>query len=372
MAIEFDIRTVIETALGVVVLVASLQSLAVLLGLARKPRPKASDGTHPLVSVVIAARNEEEALPACLAAVFGQDYDRFEVIVVNDRSTDRTAALLEQACKRFRSLRVVTVYTPSENLTGKQNALHLGISQAKGELILSTDADCRPARDWVSTLTARLTAGDEMVFGITEIAPTETLGARFQAMELHFLFQVAVALAKLGMPGSCMGNNVGFRKDSYQKVGGYLKMGMQPTEDFALLRAFRKNKMKVSVIGNRSTVQSLPVKTFSEWYHQHMRWLAGSLSPKMWLFWSLPPVMVANWALVGLAVTRPVSMFLTAALGAKVATDLALLITRLPGRLWPALPFYYLYYLLSPAAYLVLYPFQKRIVWKSDRIPLRS
>ena len=108
------------------------------------------------VSVVICAHNEARHLEHFLPAVLEQDYptDLFEVIVVNDASTDDSAAILDKLCRQYSNLKVLTIPTTEHRtLPGKKFALQKGITAASHDLLLLTDADCKPAsRNWIGAM----------------------------------------------------------------------------------------------------------------------------------------------------------------------------------------------------------------------------
>jgi len=95
----------------------------------------------PAVSIIVAARDEERGVERALVSLLRQDYLNYEVIVVNDRSTDGTAAILERMAHADDRLRVVTVTELPPGWLGKNHALHLGASRASGEFLVFTDAD---------------------------------------------------------------------------------------------------------------------------------------------------------------------------------------------------------------------------------------
>ena len=93
----------------------------------------------PMVSIVVAACNEEETIEAGLQSLLSIDYPNLEIIVVNDRSTDKTKEIIEQSTDA--RLKVVHIESLPEGWLGKVHALHIGTQQAKGEWVLYTDAD---------------------------------------------------------------------------------------------------------------------------------------------------------------------------------------------------------------------------------------
>lgn len=132
--------------LAAAVLYGLLLLLVVLANLAATPRlsrTALSGGPFPKVSIVVPARNEERAVAAGVGSQLAQDYPEFEVIVVNDRSTDGTGAILETLARGNPRLRVVAGSEPPPGWLGKPHALWLGARAASGEILLFADADVR-------------------------------------------------------------------------------------------------------------------------------------------------------------------------------------------------------------------------------------
>lgn len=125
----------------------------------------------PLVSVVIAARNEEKNLPYLIQDLINQEYPlgKLEIIFVNDRSTDLTGSILEEASDNYSFIKNIKIEVKSEVMTPKKNALTKGIEQAKGEVIISTDADCRVGKLWVSSMTYDVITNDSISIGFSSV-----------------------------------------------------------------------------------------------------------------------------------------------------------------------------------------------------------
>src|SRR5262249_50271125 len=111
-----------------------VQSIRAGLGMLRLPwlndAPIVTDSAAPHISIIFAARDAADALPAALATLLDQDYPRYEVIAVNDRSTDATGEILSEAAKRRNRLKAVNVAKLPEGWLGKPHALWLGAQQA--------------------------------------------------------------------------------------------------------------------------------------------------------------------------------------------------------------------------------------------------
>src|SRR5690554_653947 len=123
--------------------------IIVSVGLGRIPDAEPPEHSDLPVSVIVAARNEEAILPRLLNALSWQSHDNFEVIIVNDGSTDNTAEIVRHYAKRDSRFTLLTVEHPQD--PRKKNALTVGIAAASNERLLFTDAACVPHRDWVMT-----------------------------------------------------------------------------------------------------------------------------------------------------------------------------------------------------------------------------
>lgn len=96
----------------------------------------------PLVSVIVAAKDEEENIESCVRSMLDQDYPNFEMIVCNDRSDDNTAAIVERLASEDSRVRLINIEHLPEGWCGKNNAMQNGVAAAKGEWICMIDADC--------------------------------------------------------------------------------------------------------------------------------------------------------------------------------------------------------------------------------------
>lgn len=257
-----------------------LASLFLFYGLIHRKYQQTSK--QPFVSVLIAARNEEKKLPACLQSLLRSAYppDKFEIIVVDDRSTDRTRALAENFAREQTNLRVVAITQRRENMSGKANALVQGMTHANGEIILMTDADCTLPPSWIAQMVSYFTPEVGLVGGFTLLASREqkhSLFAKIQTLDWTYLLTVGAGAAGLGKPLSIIGNNFAFRRAAYDVVGGYEKIGFSIIEDFALMRAIaEQTKWRVIFpVAARTAILSAPARTWREFYEQRQRWAAG-------------------------------------------------------------------------------------------------
>lgn len=119
------------------------------------------------VSVIVCAKNERENLLAFLPLILSQDYPDFEVIVVNDNSVDDTQDVLKAFSLQHNNLKVVTVPDNDRFYGNKKFALTLGIKAAKNEIVLLTDADCKPtSNQWINLMTAYENPQKKIILGV--------------------------------------------------------------------------------------------------------------------------------------------------------------------------------------------------------------
>jgi len=285
--------TLLETLALVVFVLYVGTSLLLWYGTYRSPEHKAQQQftNTPSFSVLLAARNEEQRLPACLTSLLQLDYphDKLEIIVVNDRSTDRTKQIAEEFARRDKRMHVLSLAQRLPGMSGKASALCQGMRHARGEIILMTDADCIVPAHWARAMTARFAAEIGLVGGFTLLSPSPALRelvpashrdhlfAKIQTLDWMYLLTVGVGAAGLGKPVSILGNNFGFRREAYEQVGGYEKLGFSIIEDFALMHKIANaTRWRVSFpLAQDTAIFSFPTQTWREYLEQRRRWAAG-------------------------------------------------------------------------------------------------
>ena len=256
-----------------------IQSVVFIIGCSKK-FPKNEFKELPDVSVIVAARNEEANISNCLKALNNLDYpdDKIQIILVDDRSTDKTCSLIENFIIDKPKFTKIVTKKEIGRLKGKTNALANALEVATGEIILTTDADCIMVSSWVKTTVSYYNDDVAMVNGFT----TQTANSNFsgmQAIDFIYLLIVAASTINLGTPISCIGNNMSYRKKAYLEVGGYENLPFSITEDFNLLKAIGKLK-KYKIIyplDKDALVTSAACKDIKSLYHQKKRWSIGGL-----------------------------------------------------------------------------------------------
>lgn len=282
--------------LSVIILGLLLYSLIMALfmsGLIRLREDNSNDKIH-FISVVIAARNEEHTLPRLLDALHRQDYPegQWECIVVDDRSTDGTARVVEKYRQNWPDLQLVQVESLAPGISGKKNALDKGIAVSKGEVIALTDADCEPGPRWLITLNSCFTPSTGAVYGLTHTDhPGQTLFQRLQTFDFFSYFALGAAGTGVNWQLAAAGGNFAYRRQAYDEVGGYQSLAHIPAGDddqFMQLLASKTN-WKIAFCSDPSTwVYSDPAPDWDAFKAQRSRW--ATKVPH----WSLP-IRIMAW-----------------------------------------------------------------------------
>ncbi len=234
----------------------------------------------PFVSVVIAARNEERNLPKLLEDLTNQEYplNKFEIIIVDDRSSDSTSKILHQASNSFAFIKTITVIEKSKNMTPKKNAINEGIKISKGDVILATDADCRVGKLWISSMAYSLISKDGIIIGYSEVSVK--LGTFFEKYQkIDFL---AILIANAGAAGwnqfwSGTGQNLAYYKSDFLKIGGFDPVKNQVSgDDMYLVQSIAKIKKGYIHIDPNSYVKTEAMYTIKNFLHQRIRWSSNS------------------------------------------------------------------------------------------------
>lgn len=192
------------------------------------------------VSVVVAARDEERGIGRCLSSLVAQSYpsDKYEIIVVDDHSTDRTAEIVESFSRRFDQVRLLRADSRPMNMTPKKHALDLGIINSKGEIICTTDADCEVRSTWISGLVDYFEPEVGMVVGFSQVGQKGETGSileKLQALEFLGLMAAAAGTIGIGRPLSASGRNLAYRKQVFLEVEGFKRIGHRVSGDDVLL-----------------------------------------------------------------------------------------------------------------------------------------
>jgi cellulose synthase/poly-beta-1,6-N-acetylglucosamine synthase-like glycosyltransferase len=235
------------------------------------------------ISIIIPFYNEAPRLFGLMQSLFRQDYEGpFEIILVNDGSDDDYIDPIGLFLKSSpHSVKLIhNKFDKQKNLTSKQQALDMGVASAAYNYLVFSDADMEFDVAWLSSLAKMIPKGYDLVFGHTSIKKSgKSILEFFQAYQLEFLFAAAYAFHTAKISGSCMGNNLLLRKDSYLAVGQQTGIGYSIVEDRALFIKFKRSGMKVApAFPFHALAKTLPCKSIGNFYSQALRWARGGFS----------------------------------------------------------------------------------------------
>ena len=187
----------------------------------------------PHVSVIVAARDEASSVGACIDALRRQEYGgKYDVVVVDDNSRDATARLASEAAAAWNGAdaegsRIRTLSAPEEGVyrCSKKSALAYGIGASQGELLLFTDADCRPPTTWIQSTVRAFVPDVGMVAGFAFDPQESTWWRRVLGLENLAVSALAAGSFGMGKPLSCTGRNLAYRRSVYVAVDGFSRIG---------------------------------------------------------------------------------------------------------------------------------------------------
>ncbi len=226
------------------------------------------------ISVVIPIRNEEKNIDILVQYLANQNYpsQNFEAIFVNDHSTDSSAQLIEQRKMLLPNATVISL----ENKFGKKAALTQGIYLAKGEIIVTTDADCIFSADWLTTINSVFQdQRTNMGAGMVSIVSDDKFFSQWQAMEFASVMGTGAAAFGLGQPMICNGANLSFRKKVFEEVKGYegnehIASG---DDEFLMRKIILKHPQSIRLLISRESIVPTQFQPSIKYFlQQRLRW----------------------------------------------------------------------------------------------------
>ena len=244
------------------------------------PHPTAQNhDAAPTISVIIPVRNEALHIGALLKDLNHQSYDPglFEVLIVDDDSSDKTPYILETFAKNSTiPLKIIRLHPSVGVLSPKKRALQAAIAQATGELIVTTDGDCRVGPDWLTSLAECFQSGGvKMISGPVTFIGEKSIADQLQTVEFSSLIGSGAASIAAGSPSLCNGANLAYEKKTFEEVGGFAdNLHLASGDD-----EFLMHKIAARFPGSirflkdpRAIVRTVPHVSWRGFYGQRKRW----------------------------------------------------------------------------------------------------
>jgi len=248
-----------------------------------KPKQKPTGDNLPPVSVVIAARNEYYNLHDNLSAVLEQDYPDYEVVVVNHASDDDTDLLLMEFRNKYPHLKIVTIQQDLNFFKGKKFPLSIGIREAKNDVLLLTDADCKPvSKNWIRQMASHYDSIKTQV--VLGYGPYEKKKGLLNLIIRYDTFIVAMQYLSFALarkPYMGVGRNLSYRKSLFLQHKGFIShYGISSGDDDLFISEIATKRNSEVELNPDSFVYSKPKTSFNDWWKQKQRHLSTSKAYK--------------------------------------------------------------------------------------------
>jgi cellulose synthase/poly-beta-1,6-N-acetylglucosamine synthase-like glycosyltransferase len=231
------------------------------------------------ITVIIPARNEEENIAACLDSISNQSYPKelYEVLVVDDHSTDNTAAIVNNFAGKNVNLISLKDFIPAGEINSyKKKAIEVAIAQSTGELIVCTDADCMAGPNWLHSIASFYEQYQpQFIAAPVAINCSNKFIEFFQGLDFMTLQGITGASVYKKIHSMCNGANLAYTKKAYTEAGGFTGIDNIASGDDMLLmhKIYKLYPDKVMFLKSKEAiVQTEPVNSVKEFFNQRIRW----------------------------------------------------------------------------------------------------
>lgn len=273
-------------------------------------KPTKNTSINKAVSVIICCKNESQNLQDFLPSILSQNYPNFEVVLINDCSTDNTLDVMESFAAKNDKIKIVNVKSIEAFWGNKKYALTLGIKAAKHNTLLFTDADCKPlSSQWISNMSSHFSKSKTIVLGYGgyEKIKFSFLNALIRFETLLSATQY-FSFAKIGMPYMGVGRNLAYRREEFFNARGFMDhMNVKSGDDDLFVNQVATKNNTALCDTQKGFTISKPETTFSSWFRQKRRhvstaklyktkhkFLLGLFYISQLLFWVLAIILLSN------------------------------------------------------------------------------
>ncbi len=231
------------------------------------------------ISIIIPARNEEENIGYCLQSIIEQSYPAhlFEVLVVDDHSTDKTAAIIKSyASNNVKLISLKDYLSANEINSYKKKAIEISIQQSNGELIVTSDADCIFPKNWLTTI-ATFYESKRPAFIVMPVLISygKKMIEVFQSLDFMTLQGITGASVHEKFHSMCNGANLAYTKEAFITVNGFKGIDNIASGDDMLLmhKIYNQFPNNIEYLKSREVIVTTnPVSTIQEFFNQRIRW----------------------------------------------------------------------------------------------------
>jgi len=214
------------------------------------------------ISVIVCAKNEEETVSKFIPILAQQDYPNFEIVLIDDASSDATLDIFEEFEQRYANIKLVKVANNEAFWGNKKFALTLGIKAAKNEYLLFTDADCYPvSKNWISEMSANFTLQKSIVLGYSGYEKSGTFLNKIIRFETLLTAVQYFSWSKIGRPYMGVGRNLAYKREEFFRVRGFMDhMKIRSGDDDLFINQAANAKNTTICLNPESFTVSIPKK----------------------------------------------------------------------------------------------------------------
>jgi glycosyltransferase involved in cell wall biosynthesis len=226
------------------------------------------------ISVIVCAKNEAENVIRFIPLLAQQDYPDYEIILIDDASSDTTLEIFEEFEKQYSNIRLVKVENNEAFWGNKKYALTLGIKASKKDYLLFTDADCYPvSKNWITNMSSQFTMNKTIVLGY---GAYEKIAGSFLNKIIRFETMLTAiqyfSWAKMGHPYMGVGRNLAYKKEEFYNVKGFIDhIKIRSGDDDLFINQVAKSKNTTICYSSESFIYSQPKTSFKDWFNQKRR-----------------------------------------------------------------------------------------------------
>ncbi|HNQ27849.1 MAG TPA: glycosyltransferase [Aquaticitalea sp.] len=332
--------------LFIVVVITQIVFYCIVFGAFAYSKTESGDASLKSVSVLICAKNEAKNLKKNLPFIIEQDYPKYEIVLINDGSTDDTLSVMEDFKQQHQNIKIVNVKSIEAFWGNKKYALTLGIKAATHEQLLFTDADCKPvSNQWIKEMAGHFSDGRSIVlgYGAYKKKPKSFLNKLIRYETLLTAIQY-FSLARIGDPYMAVGRNLAYTKSAFFEARGFMfHMNIKSGDDDLFVNQTGNSNNTAICTTKNSFTESSPKKTYSDWILQKRRHISTAKHYKMkhkviltiffmsqFLFYTLAVTLLSFlffWELlIGLIILRYILVGITLFLASKKLNEKDLMV----------------------------------------------
>ncbi|WP_299778297.1 glycosyltransferase [uncultured Formosa sp.] len=280
-------------------------------------KPRQAQKTAIPISVIVCAKNEEENLKQFIPSILNQDYPNFQIVLINDASSDETLSVIEDFAEQFNTIKIVDVKNTEAFWANKKYALTLGIKAAKHDHLLFIDADCKPVSNtWISEMAAAFGDNKSIILGYGAYSKIKnSFLNKLIRFETVLTASQYFSYANMGIPYMGVGRNLAYTKTLFFEANGFINhMNVRSGDDDLFVNQMATSKNTALCYSPESFTESVPKKTVGAWLRQKRRhvstanhykkshqFLLGLYYISQLLFWSTGIFLLSylfNWEIV--------------------------------------------------------------------------